>query len=227
MFNKDYSYTSQHFRTRVSFVEPFGKGRGTELETYFLIGSYTIGFNDWVWTERENILVESWTSWMIVDYFLTQVNLMKSGRIKDFDMCWIVEDELWYLGTVWKISFWNLLHLGKSITSNLWDLEILWRILENQYLGIPLKIPTPTIAPDNFLRNICIDPSRLENVLVAMNQEIWWDRGQSSSLYACQFFSSHFSISTHNLRISKNISPRIPEFVIKGSGDPRHACDVD
>ena len=50
-----------------------------------------------------------------------------------------------YYGTSWKIK--NL---------NLRDLETFWYILENQYLGIPRKIPTPAPAPDHPLPYFCV-----------------------------------------------------------------------
>ena len=55
----------------------------------------------------------------------------------------------WNLSTVWKIFLWNLSASWKIHNPNLWDLEILWYILDTQYPRIPLKIPTPTPARDH------------------------------------------------------------------------------
>ena len=55
------------------------------------------------------------------------------------------------LGQFGRSTLGILVHLGKPIPPNLWDLEIPWYFFQNKYLASSFKIPTPTLAPDPHL----------------------------------------------------------------------------
>ena len=68
----------------------------------------------------------------------------------------------WILGTSWKIRFWNL-----------WDLDTLWYILENEYLGIPLNIPTPTPAWWKYVQELCKSIELLRAIFAPTGPEMY------------------------------------------------------
>ena len=81
--------------------------------------------------------------------------LVSKGILLSLKYCWTylilvgyVLLNLVILGQFGRSILGILVHLGKPIPPNLWDLEIPWHIFENKYLAISLKIPTPTLASE-------------------------------------------------------------------------------